>query len=92
MDNLVRTVGLAPSEMPLEKMIEKLGEERKRITAAILQWREENLPKKKKKKKVSRKKRAKQVDNVAKALADIGTDRDKMFELLMKREEEKGKK
>jgi len=93
MDNLARTIGPAPSELSTEEVMVKIGGERKRVNSAILQWREENIPKKRKAKKTTtRKKKAKQVDNVAKALAEIGMDRDKMYEFLLKREEEKKKK
>jgi len=92
MDNLARTIGPAPSELPLEKVMEVVGRERKRTSAALLLWREQNLPKKKKAKKGgTRKKKAKKLDNVATALADIGMNRDQMMELLMKRNKEKEK-
>ena len=80
MDNLARTIGPAPSELPLEEMMKKIAGERRRVNLAIQQWREENLPKKKKR-KTSKKAKAKKLDTVAKALADIGMDRDKMFEI-----------
>ena len=93
MNNLARTIGPAPSELPLEKVIEVVGRERMRTNAAILLWREQNIPKKKKAKKKgsSRKKKAKKLDNVASALAAIGMNRDQMMELLMKKNKEKGK-
>lgn len=82
MDNLVNTIGPAPSELPLEIFIKTIKEERKRVNELMLQWREENLPKAKKAKATGKKRKAKVYDAVADLLGDLGTDRDSLLKLL----------
>jgi len=40
MDKLVNIIGLAPSELPFDQLIEKLQRERQRITTSIALWKQ----------------------------------------------------
>jgi len=73
MENLIRTIGLAPSEMSEEELLEKIEVQRRRTVHGLLTWKEGKKKKASKRKPSAKSVEAKKIDEIKELLASMGT-------------------